>query len=79
MLCEDALPVADAMLAPTSTSMTRLMPEAVDNFVDNYDLMGGEGGNFEKYSLSGQMVHFCGGHFSRVHWSACKAVLAFYE
>ena len=24
------------------------------------------------------MVHFCGGDMSRVHWTACKAVLAFY-
>jgi hypothetical protein len=52
----------------------------VDNFVDNYDLMmlGEEGNSFEKYSLSDQMVHFCGGMISCVHWTACKAVLAHY-
>jgi hypothetical protein len=77
MPSEDAPPVADA---PVGTHLNLLdsVDAGVDNFVENYDLMGGEGGIFEKYSLSDQMVHFCGGVISRVHWTACKAVLAFH-
>ena len=44
--------------------------------VDNYDLTLGDN---DDYSLSEKMVHYCGGgHILPVHWSACKAVLAFY-
>ena len=50
----------------------------VDNgeFVDNFHLMSEQGN--DKYSLSEQMVHFCGGAITRPHWTACKAVLVFY-
>jgi hypothetical protein len=43
--------------------------------VDNYDLTLDDN---DEYSLSEKMVHYCGGHILQVHWSACKAVLAFY-
>jgi len=77
MPSEDAPPVADAHVG-THLNLLDSVDAGVDNFVENYDLMGGEGGIFEKYSLSDQMVHFCGGVISRVHWTACKAVLAFH-
>ena len=52
---------------------TRTMEE--EEFVDNYDLTLD---NNDEYSLSDKMFHYCGGHILQVHWSACKAVLAFY-
>ena len=53
---------------PVETSMEE---EFVDN--DNLTL-----GNNDDYTLSDKMVHYCGGQILQVHWSACKAVLAFY-
>ena len=43
-------------------------------FMDNYDL-DAEGG--DEYTLSQKMVHYCGGCILPIHWTACKAVLAF--
>lgn len=78
MSSDDAPPIAEANVG-TNVNQHDTVDAGVNNFVDNYDLlMGGKGGNFDKYSLSDQMVHFCGGHISRVHLTACKAVLAFY-
>lgn len=78
MSSDDAPPIAEANVG-TNVNQHDSVDAGVNNFVDNYDLlMGGKGGNFDKYSLSDQMVHFCGGHISRVHLTACKAVLAFY-
>jgi hypothetical protein len=53
---------------PVGTSME-------EEFVDNYDLTLGDN---DDYTLSDKMVHYCGGQILQVHWSACKAVLAFY-
>lgn len=76
---DEDTPVANAHDNPTNLNLHDSLDAGVNNFVDNYDLMmRGEEGNFEKYSLSEQMVHFCGGIISRVHWTACKAVLAHY-
>jgi hypothetical protein len=74
---DDSPPIAEAHVG-TNVNQHDSVDAGVNNFVDNYDLMGGEGGNFDKYSLSDQMVHFCGGLISRVHLTDCKAVLAFY-
>ena len=43
--------------------------------MDNYNLTLGHN---DDYNLSDQMVHYCGGHILQVHWTAYKAVLAFY-
>ena len=43
--------------------------------MENYDLTYDD---HDAYNLSQKMVHYCGGHILPVHWSACKAVLAFY-
>ena len=77
MSSDDSAPIAEAH-GGTNVNQHDSVDAGVDNFVDNFDLMGGEGGNFDKYSLSDQMVHFCGGLISRLHLTACKAVLAFY-
>ena len=77
MLSDDSPPITEAHVG-TYINQHDSVDAGVDNFVNNYDLMGGEGGNFDKYSLSDQMVQFCGGLISRLHMTACKAVLAFY-
>ena len=46
-----------------------------EEFVDNYKMLTG---NSDQYSLSEKMVHHCGGAILPVHWTACKAVLAFH-
>lgn len=79
MSTDDASPVPDAPDG-TSINVEGSIDPSVDNFVDNYELLGAGDGcnNFDKYSLSDQMVHFCGGQILRVHLTACKAVIAFY-
>jgi hypothetical protein len=77
MSSDDSPPIAEGHVG-TNVNQHDSVDAGVNNFVDNYDQMGGEGGNFDKYSLSDQMVHFCGGLISRYHLTACKAVLAFY-
>ncbi len=77
MSSDDSPPIAEAHVG-TNVNQHDSGDAGVDNFVDNYDLMGGEGGYFDKYLLSDQMVHFCGGLITRLHLTACKAVLAFY-
>jgi hypothetical protein len=72
MSSDDSATIAEAHVG------TNVKHDSVDAGVDNYDLMGGEGGNFDKYSLSDEMVHFCGGLISHLHLTARKAVLAFY-
>jgi hypothetical protein len=44
-------------------------------FTDNYNMLTG---NNDHYSLSEQLVHHCAGAIFPVHWTACKAVLAFH-
>jgi hypothetical protein len=46
-----------------------------EDFVDNHEMLTG---NNDQYTLSKQMVHHCGGAILSVHWTACKAVLAFH-
>jgi hypothetical protein len=74
MSSDDSPPIAEAHVG-TNVNQHDSVDAGVDNFVDNYDLMGGKRGNFNKYSFSDQMVHFCRGLISRVHLTACKAVL----
>jgi hypothetical protein len=79
---KDAPPVAvaqgeagvanDAILAvPTLRTSTD-----DEEFTDNYEMMTG---NNDHYSLSEQLVQHCGGAILPVHWTACKAVLAFHD
>lgn len=76
MSTDDASPVPDAPDG-TSINVEGSIDPSVDNFVDNYELLGAGDAcnNFDKYSLSDQMVHFCGGQILRVHLTACKAVI----
>jgi hypothetical protein len=57
---DDAPPIVEAHVG-TNVNQHDSVDAGVNSFVDNYDLMGGGGGNFDEYSLSEQMVHFCGG------------------
>ena len=81
MLSTNSPPVADAhgiavAAAGTNLEVDTLVDGGEEEFAENYELM--TEGNDGKYSLSEQMVHFCGGHITRVHWTSCKAVIAFY-
>ena len=80
MLSTNSPPVADAhgiavAAAGTNLEVDTLVDGGEEEFAENYELM--TEGNDGKYSLSEQMVHFCGGHITRVHWTSCKAVIAF--
>ena len=46
-----------------------------EEFTDNYEMLTG---NNDHYSLSEQLVHHYGCAILPVHWTACKAVLAFH-
>ena len=46
-----------------------------DDFVDNYEMLTGDN---DQDTLSEKLVHHCGGAILPVHWTACKAVLAFH-
>lgn len=81
MTTDDDTPVAPVQgdsfssLPPANVGDTPLGSTGEEEFVENYDLTYDD---HDAYNLSQKMVHYCGGHILPVHWSACKAVLAFY-
>ena len=59
----------------TSIAVPTLGSADDEEFTDNYEMLTG---NNDQYTLSEQLVHHCGGAILPVHWTACKAVLAFH-
>ena len=69
MSTENAPPVAVAQGGAPATD------DFDEEFIDNYEMLTGDN---DQYTLSEKMVHHCGGAILPVHWTACKAVLAFH-